>query len=114
MKQEEQKTISEDGLTQEETYNALMGYFIPYGDYAVKDYYGVSLIKMKKNGKFSIKLIYDYSNTSKTSNPLEIDDVETALDIYRVLNKFAKDKSDKIVLKDILLKAKKDKDVAEW
>lgn len=85
-----------------EMYEALMTHLKPYGDYDVSDYYGVSLMKIKKNNKFSIRLIYDYKKHSLTSSQLEIDDLETAINVYRVLESFTKDKSEKIMMNDVM------------
>ena len=63
-----------------------MEFSVPDG-YKKTKYYGVSLLKLKKNGKYSMKLIYDFKNGNTiTSNAIEISDCEKALRIYKLLD----------------------------
>jgi len=73
----------------------------PHKDYLVEDYYGVSLIKMKRTGYYNIKLIYGYDKYSKMSSELEIKEIKKALIIYELLDEFSVDKRDKVNTDDI-------------
>ena len=63
-----------------------MEFKVPDG-YQKTKYYGVSLMKLKKNGEYSLKLLYDYAKgNSITSNSIQIKDKEKALRIYKLLD----------------------------
>lgn len=76
-------------------FEAIMKEFKPYEGFQVEDYYGVSLLSIKRNGKFNIKLVYDYDKRSLTSNAVEIETMEKATKILLILDYFKKDKTDK-------------------
>lgn len=73
------------------TWNKLLTKFKPYSTFDVKDYYGVSLIKLKHNGAYSIKLIHDYTSRSLTSTAYVVEDFTKAMKIISILEWFAKD-----------------------
>lgn len=60
--------------------------FKPYTGFSVEQYYGVSVLRLKKNDKFSIKLVYDFVNgNAKTSNAFIVDDLDTAYSLAQFL-----------------------------
>jgi len=65
--------------------------FKPYSGFEVDNYYGVSLIKRKRGGMYSIKLIHDYDSNAKFSSALEIADFQRAIKYIEILEWFAKD-----------------------
>jgi hypothetical protein len=77
----------QDSLKIEENLRKLMMEFKVPDGYKKTKYYGVSLMKLKKNGKYSLKLLYDYvKGNSIASNAIEISDCEKALRIYKLLD----------------------------
>ena len=86
---------------EKEIHDKLMEKFTPYNDYEVADYFGVSLTRIKKNGYYSIVLIYDYDKRALKSNSLVIPDVEKALRVYGILDKYAVNKKDQFDIDDI-------------
>lgn len=75
-------------------WNKLIGMFQPYDGYEVDKYYGVSMIRTKKESKYRIKLMYDYTNVAKLSvNQIEVDSLDKALKIYEILDIFAINKN---------------------
>ena len=82
--------------------------FDPAKGYAVDNYYGVSIIKLKKNNKYSIKLMYGYSQSGKNSVMSEgviVDKPEDAIQLYTLLEQFAKDGETKSEKLDFLNKS---------
>jgi hypothetical protein len=80
-----------------------MAHFKPYGEFKVSEYYGVSLMKIKKNGHYSIKLVYDYKDRALVSaNALDTDSLDKAVEIYKLLDSKSKDKTDKFSLDEIM------------
>lgn len=78
--------------------------FIPYSGFDVSDYYGVSMIKTKRDNKYRVKLIYDYESNAKMSkNQLEITSLSDALEIYRILEINAQNKGEVKNIDDLLL-----------
>ena len=73
----------------------LMKFFTPHPDYRKDQYYGVTMMRVKKNMAFSLQLQYGYKKSAENSNSLVIQDLSQALEAYRVLTKFAEDKVDK-------------------
>ena len=64
----------------------LLSKFTPYDGFKVDEYYGVSLLRLKKNDRFSIKLVYDFINgNQRPSSSYEVDDLDTALELVRFL-----------------------------
>jgi hypothetical protein len=69
--------------------------FKPHKDYDVTDYYGVSMIKTKRDNKYRLKLIHDYtSNAVLSVSQIELNSLNEAWEFYRILDKFAKNKGD--------------------
>ena len=87
-----------------------MAHFKPYGDFKVEDYYGTSMMKIKKNGYYSIKLVYDYSSRALMSNSVETDSLEKALSVIRILEANSKDRTDKFSLDSVLGSISKEKE----
>ena len=102
-KESQEQNEADDAL-----YDMLMDYYTPFKGFMVKEYYGVSVLKIKKNGYYNIKLVYDYGNHPMMSNILEVPDLERMLHVVRVLEERSKDKTDKFALDDMLKKKKKD------
>ena len=92
--------------------------FQPYDEYEVGDYYGVSLTKLKKNGYYSIVLVYDYDRRALKSNSLIVPTADKALRIYEILDMYAKDKKDQFGIDDIDLfgstENESDDGIDEW
>jgi len=63
----------------------------PADGYDVEDYYGVALLRLKKNGDYQIKLIHDYGKRSIMSSSIVEKDQDKALKMYEILDWFAKD-----------------------
>jgi len=64
----------------------LLSKFKPYNGFEVDQYYGVSLLRLKKNDKFSIVLVYDFINGNpKTSSGYIVDSLDIALELVRTL-----------------------------
>jgi hypothetical protein len=76
-------------MTDANKHELLMNNFVPYGDYDVDNYYGVTMMTIKKTGKISIQLQYDYSKRAHNSNSMIVDTSEKALEVLRILLKFA-------------------------
>ena len=92
----------------ENIYKQLMNHFKPYGDFKVEDYYGTSMMKIKKNGYYSIKLVYDYSSRALMSNSVETDSLEKAFNVIRILEARSKDRTDKFSLDNVLSNIQED------
>ncbi len=74
----------------------LISYFKPPENYGVDSYYGVSIMKMKKNNKFNLRLLYDYKkNSIMSKNSFECGTLKEAYELGTLLEKRAKDGSDK-------------------
>ena len=69
----------------------LLNQFKPHKDYEVSNYYGVSLLKKKKGGVYSIKLVHDYISRGVFSSAYEVHDFQQAIKIIEILEWFAKD-----------------------
>lgn len=67
----------------------LMDNFTTHPEFKLDDYYGVTIMTIKKDRKFSIQLQYGYAKKAQNSSSLIIDGVEKALETYRILMKFA-------------------------
>jgi len=68
--------------------------FIPAKGYEVHTYYGASMIKLKKNNKFSIKLMHGWSESGKNSvmsKEVIINKFEDAMQLYTLLEEFSED-----------------------
>ena len=66
-----------------------MDEFIPPEEFVVDQYYGVSMMTIKKNGAFSIQLQYDYKKRAIVSNSLELNELEQAIEAFRILSKYS-------------------------
>lgn len=78
----------------------LLSNFIPYKGYDVDDYYGVSLLKKKKGGVYSIRLVHDYDSRGKFSDNYEVTDLQKAIKIIEILEWFAKDEHLRAIVHD--------------
>lgn len=63
--------------------------------YKLDEYYGTMMMKMKKNNKFQVKLIYDYKAHSVTSSPIVVNELDKCLKLIELLEEFAKDGTEK-------------------
>ncbi len=63
--------------------------------YSVDSYYGTAIMKLKKNNKYQIKLLYDYSKHAQTSNSIYFDTVDGAMRAFVLLEEFSKDGKEK-------------------
>ncbi len=82
--------------------------FIPAKGYELHQYYGVSLIKLKKNNKFSIKLMHGWSESGKNSvmsKEVIVDKFEDAIQLYTLLEQFSQDGETKSASLDFLNKS---------
>ena len=82
--------------------------FIPAKGHEVHEYYGASLIKLKKNNKYSIKLQHGWSETGKNtimSEGVIVNDFEQAINLLTILEQFSKDGETKSADLDFLNKA---------
>lgn len=103
-----------DTPTDDTVFKELMKFFKPYAGFEVEDYYGVSLLKIKKNGTYSIKLLYDYDKHALASNPLSTDSLDKALQVYALLDSKAKNKDDKFHLDTVIDTIKSRRDNLVW
>jgi hypothetical protein len=89
-------------MEDKEKYLRLLGEFTPPKGYDVKDYYGVSMITIKKNGNTSIELQYDYNKNRVVSSSLVFSDIQQTLEVIRILFKFKVDKTTKPAMLDYI------------
>ncbi len=73
-------------MNDDEKHIELLKLFSPYSGFKVDEYYGVSMMRLKKNDKYSIQLMYDYRKLSK--NGVLVDNLEQAIDVVRILDKY--------------------------
>lgn len=98
----------------ESLFHQIIKTFIPYSGYAVDDYFGVSMTSIKKNGYYSIRLLYDYKkHACMSKNSMEIPDIDRALTVYKLLDKNKRDKTDKFSIDDLDL-TKIEKEEKPW
>ena len=72
-----------------------MKQFKPYGNFKLEDYYGVSMMKRKRDNKYSIRLIYDYvGGNSRCSNAITVASLEETIAFYYLLDKHSNNKSE--------------------
>ncbi len=89
----------------EEQHKKALKLFIPAKGYELNQYYGVSLIKLKKNNKFSIKLMHGWSESGKNSMMSEavtVANIEDAIQLYTLLEQFSQDGETKSANLDFL------------
>lgn len=82
--------------------------FIPAKGYELHQYYGASLIKLKKNNKFSIKLMHGWSESGKNSvmsKEVIVDKFEDVIQLYTLLEQFSQDGETKSANLDFLNKS---------
>ena len=89
-----------DRTTSRGVWKQLLSSFRPYKGYDVEDYYGVSLLKKKKGGVYSIRLIHDYDSHGKFSDNYEVSDLQEAIKIIEILEWFAKDEHLRAIVHD--------------
>ena len=66
---------------------ALFSHFTPYEGYELMDYYGISVLQLKKNSKFSIKLVYDFTGgRQRASNAITLSSLEEVFAVMQVLH----------------------------
>jgi hypothetical protein len=80
-------------MDDKDKFNKLMSSYFhgtnPAG-YSIEDYYGVMIMKIKRNGKYQIRLQYDYKNRNMINGkPVEFISVDAAIEAYRILEKFS-------------------------
>lgn len=65
---------------------ALFAHFTPHEGFELMDYYGISVLQLKKNNKFSIKLIYDFhGGRQRASNALILGSLDEVFAVMQVL-----------------------------
>jgi hypothetical protein len=58
--------------------------------YKTDDYYGIMIMKVKRNGRYQLRLQYDYRNRNMINGkPVEFISLDAALEAYRILEKFS-------------------------
>ena len=58
--------------------------------YSLEKYYGVMIMKIKRNNKYQIRLQYDYKNRNMINGkPVEFTSPEAAMNAYVILDKFS-------------------------
>lgn len=72
-------------------HEALLVKFDPPDGYNLRDYYGTMMMKIKKNNKFQIKLVYDYKRHSVTSSSIVVNDIGKCLKLIELMEEFSKD-----------------------
>ena len=65
----------------------------PAKGYSTEEYYGVAILRLKKNGSYQIKLIHDYEKHSIMSSAIITETQNEAMKIYLILDWFSKDDS---------------------
>lgn len=59
--------------------------------YDLFDYYGVMIMKFKKNGKYQIKLQYDYKNRNMINGKsVEFDNFKAVMRAYELLEEYSR------------------------
>ncbi len=77
-------------MTDAEKHELLMAKFKEHPDYHKDNYYGVTMMRVKKNMAFSIQLQYGFKKRAENSTSLVVPDIAQALEAYRILTKYAK------------------------
>lgn len=63
--------------------------------YSLENYYGVMIMRVKRNGKYQIRLQYDYKNRNMVNGkPVEFSTLEVALLAYEILDNNSKESRD--------------------
>jgi hypothetical protein len=84
-------------MNQKTLVKKILNQFKPHKDYELEDYYGTSIMRLKRDGQWSIKLLHDYvSGNSKTSSGIKVKTFDDAVEICKILNEYAVDKTDVI------------------
>ena len=76
-------------MTDPEKHELLMERFKEHPDYHKENYYGVTMMRVKKNLAFSLQLQYGFKKRAENSTSLVVPDLAQALEAYRILTKFA-------------------------
>lgn len=76
-------------MTDTEKHQLLMDRFTGHPNYLKDEYYGVTMMRVKKNMAFSLQLQYGYKKHAENSTSLVVPDVSQALEAYRILTKYA-------------------------
>ncbi len=83
-------------------FEKVMSFFNPVEGFDVKDYKSFSLIKLIKNGKYSVKLMYGYKDKHPLyGNTYEVDSLTMTLTIIEILDQF-QDNKVSMTLDDLL------------
>jgi hypothetical protein len=82
-------------MTDAAKHELLMQEFTPAEGYVIDEYYGVTLLTIRKSGDVSMQLQYDYKKRAVTSSSLMVNGTEKAMEIYRILMKYAVSTTDK-------------------
>ena len=92
-------------MSRKDIHNVLMRRFKAPEGYALDSYYGTAYMKLKKNNKYQVKLLYDYSKHAQTSNSIIFDELEVCIKAITILEEYANDTKEKSFddeLKDML------------
>lgn len=66
----------------------------PYNGFEVSDYYGIMVMKVKKNSSFDLRLQYDYgSSHPQNGTAFKVDSIEEVLEWIELMESFSVDKS---------------------
>lgn len=89
-------------MSRRDIHNILMRRFTPPNGYALDSYYGTAYMKLKKNSKYQVKLLYDYSKHAQTSNAIYFDTFEMCIKALTILEEYAKNKKEKSIDDELL------------
>ena len=81
-------------MSNRDIHNILMRKFTPPNGYALDSYYGTAYMKLKKNNKFQVRLLYDYSKHAQTSNAIYFDSFDMCINALTILEKYSKNKKE--------------------
>jgi hypothetical protein len=76
-------------MTDSSKHIELLKHFTSHEDYELDEYYGVTIMTIKKDRSFSLQLQYGYKKRAQNSSSLVIKELSTALEAYRILMKFS-------------------------
>jgi len=76
-------------MTDSNKHEELLKHFTAHAGYKLDDYYGVTMMTVKKDRSFSIQLQYGYNKRAQNSSSLIVHGITKALDVYRILMNFA-------------------------
>lgn len=79
-------------MADKKLHKQLLMKFTPPTGYALDAYYGTAYMKLKKNNKHQLRLVYDYTGGNmKKSSVLEFDKFSTCIRVLSIMEEFAKD-----------------------